>query len=91
MKQSIEVCGSQNESIKHVFFECNLSIEIWRSIQADLLDHANAHGEDMQSWKRLFDFFQEKDLIEIGMNACWSICHAPTRRADTWQPSRDLE
>ena len=67
------VCGHSMETNKHIFFECVLSAEVWRKICPQVLDILEDHKDDIQSWERVMNVLQERDLVNRGMYTLWMI------------------
>ena len=69
------VCGTQRESIKHLFLECKMSKVLWNEMDPKLLVQGDCIRGNLQSWEHVMIRLQEKDLIENGMYAFWLLWH----------------
>ena len=65
------VCGIQSETLKHIFFGCLLSHNIWEDVFPEVLALADMDMEDGIYWEDMLNLLQDKNLLEQGMYILW--------------------
>ena len=67
------VCGIQEETIPHLFFDCWVSSDIWGSGLLGLQIQRANDKDTIKFWEDLLQLFEDNHMVEQGMYILWMI------------------
>ena len=73
MNNVCPVCGSQEESLFHIFFDCELSSTVLRNWFQDGIPVNQSLWGGVQGWNMLFQWLKQKDEVDTWVIICWQL------------------